>query len=92
MFVQVNDYLAQAQKSRYGPRGPRRNTLVPVTRSSCDCVSPRVACETDGIGQPTQRCLKCGAISTVDQRSGTPIMSKRRAAELKMFARESKAG
>lgn len=39
MFVQVNDYLAQAQKSRYGPRGPRQGMVAP-TNTSCGCVSP----------------------------------------------------
>ena len=92
MHIHVNDYLAKAQRSRYGPRGPRRSTLVPVTNSRCDCVSPRVACETNGIGQVLEWCLKCGCVSLVNQRSGTPLTNKRRAAELKMFARESKAG
>ena len=86
MFIQPNDYLAKPQSCLYGPRGPRRGSLVPVTDSSCDCISPRVACVTDGIGQLTQRCLKCGSISTVDRRTGTPITNSRRAAELKMFA------
>ena len=85
MISQPNDYLAKPQRSRYGKRGPRRNTLVPMTESRCDCVSPRVACETDGIGQVVERCLKCGSISAVDRRSGTPLTSKRRAAELSMF-------
>ena len=84
MFIEVNDYLARAQKCRYGPRGPRQGMVAP-TASSCDCVSPRVACETNGTGEIVQRCLKCGSISAVDRRTGTPITNKRRAAELKMF-------
>ena len=84
MFIEVNDYLARAQKCRYGPRGPRQGMVAP-TASSCDCVSPRVACETDGIGQVVQRCLKCDYVSVVDRRSGTPLTNKRRAAELSMF-------
>ena len=92
MFIHVNYYLAKPQSRLYGPRGPRRSTLVPMTESRCDCVSPRVACETDGTGQVLEWCLKCGCVSLVNQRSGTPLTNKRRAAELKMFARESKAG
>ena len=85
MIIQPNDYLASLQRTQYGPRGPRKNTLVPPTDTDCDCVAPRVVCSTNGIGQVLERCVKCDHVSLVGQRPGTPITNKRRAAELQMF-------
>ena len=90
MFIQVNDYLAQQQRRGAVRGGPPRRSgqRVEPTDSRCDCVAPRVACATNGTGQVLERCLKCGCVSLVNQRSGIPLTNKRRAIELSMFAPE----
>ena len=69
-------------RDRRGHRMPR----VPVTDMGCACEAPRIMCETNGVGQLVQKCLRCGQSNSVERRSGTPATRKRRAMEIFFFA------
>ena len=58
---------------------------MPPSREACDC-AVSVLCVTDGSGEVTQLCLRCGAASVVERRPAI-VLSKRRAAEFAVFAR-----
>ena len=57
---------------------------MPRLPELCSCTVP-VRCVTDGEGGIVQECLRCGATSIVERRVGIATVSKKRAAELKLF-------
>ena len=41
---------------------------MPPLAEPCDCMAPRVMCETTGDGRLRQECLGCGAVNLVERR------------------------
>ena len=63
----------------------RKGPPVPPLTEPCTCPVP-VRCYTNRDGGLLQQCLRCGAVSIVERCIGITTMSKKRAAELAMFA------
>ena len=57
---------------------------MPPLPEPCSFAVP-VRCFTNGKGGIVQQCLRCGTTNIVERRLGIPTISKKRAAELKLF-------